>query len=88
MVLNEPETSLHPDLLRPLASLIAAAANLTQVVVVTHSKAMLEFLGTTPVADADDDIAAVEIPLYKELGETRIEGLGLLTAPPWDWGKR
>ena len=53
MVLNEPETSLHPDLLRPLASLInAAAANLTQVVVVTHSKAMLEFLGTTPVADA------------------------------------
>lgn len=88
MVLNEPETSLHPDLLRPLASLIAAAANLTQVVVVTHSKAMREFLGTTPVADADDDIAAVEIPLYKELGETRIEGLGLLTAPPWDWGKR
>ena len=88
MVLNEPETSLHPDLLRPLASLIAAAANLTQVVVVTHSKAMLEFLGTTPVADADDDIAAVEIPLYKELGETRIEGLGMLTTPPWDWGKR
>jgi predicted ATPase len=88
MVLNEPETSLHPDLLRPLASLIMAAANLTQVVVVTHSKTMLEFLGTTPVIDADVDTDAVEIPLYKDLGETRIEGLGMLTAPPWDWGKR
>jgi predicted ATPase len=88
MVLNEPETSLHPDLLRPLASLIAAAANVTQVVVVTHSRAMLEFLATTPVADADSDTEAVEIPLYKELGETRIDGLGILTAPPWDWGKR
>jgi predicted ATPase len=88
MVLNEPETSLHPDLLRPLASLIASAAGLTQVVVVTHSKAMLEFLGTTSIADADADASAVELPLYKDLGETRIEGVGMLTAPPWDWGKR
>jgi len=88
MVLNEPETSLHPDLLQPLASLITAAAEMTQVVVVTHSRAMLEFLGTVPIADADDDTTAVEIPLYKELGETRIEGLGMLTTPPWDWGKR
>lgn len=88
-VLNEPETRLHPDLLSPLASLIATAANLTQVVVVvTHSRAMLEFLATTPVADVDDDTAAVEIPLYKALGETGIDGLGMLTAPPWDWGNR
>jgi hypothetical protein len=49
---------------------------------------MLEFLGTTSVVDADVGTAAVEIPLYKDLGETRIEGLGMLTAPPWDWGKR
>ena len=88
MVLNEPETSLHPDLVRPLASLIRAAANQTQVVVVTHSRAMLEFLGTVPVADAEADSPALEVPLYKDLGETRIEGLGLLTTPPWDWGKR
>ncbi|GFG49993.1 ATP-binding protein [Mycolicibacterium agri] len=88
MVLNEPETSLHPDMLRPLASLITAAAEMTQVVVVTHSRAMLEFLGTVPIADADDDTTAVEIPLFKELGETRIEGLGMLTTPPWDWGRR
>lgn len=88
MVLNEPETSLHPDLLRPLALLISAAANMTQVVVVTHSRAMLEFLGTTPVADADEETEAVEIALYKEFGESGVEGLGMLNAPPWEWGKR
>jgi predicted ATPase len=88
MVLNEPETSLHPDLVRPLASLIQAAASQTQVVVVTHSRAMLEFLNTVPVTDAEADGTAVEIELYKELGEMRVQGLGMLTAPPWDWGKR
>lgn len=88
MVLNEPETSLHPDLLRPLAYLITAAAESTQVVVVTHSKAMLEYLDTTPVADAELDTSAVELALSKDLGETRIEGLGTLSGPPWNWGKR
>jgi predicted ATPase len=78
MVLNEPETSLHPDLVRPLGSLIRAAAAQTQVVVVTHSRALLEATG--------DD--TVEIELYKEWGETRIAGQGLLTTPPWEWGKR
>lgn len=78
MVLNEPETSLHPDLVRPLASLIRTAARQTQVVVVTHSRALLE-------ASGDD---TVEIELYKDCGETRIAGQGLLTTPPWDWGKR
>ena len=90
MVLNEPETSLHPDLVRPLAGLIRAAAEQTQVVVVTHSRAMLEFLGTVAVGDtvADDADAAVEMGLYKDLGETRVEGLDLLTTPRWDWGRR
>jgi predicted ATPase len=88
MVLNEPETSLHPDLVRPLTSLILAAASQTQVVVVTHSRAMLEFLNTVSVSDAEQDADAVEIELYKELGETRVKGLGMLTTPPWDWGTR
>jgi predicted ATPase len=78
MVLNEPETSLHPELVRPLASLIRAAAAQTQVVVVTHSRALLDAAGD----------AAVEIELYKEWGETRVSGQGLLTTPRWDWGKR
>ncbi|MDT5014872.1 MAG: hypothetical protein QOD39_1032 [Mycobacterium sp.] len=86
MVLNEPETSLHPDLVRPLATLIRAAAAQTQVVVVTHARALLEFLGATPIDDADGN--AMEIELYKQWGETRIAGQGLLTTPPWNWGKR
>ncbi|MGV0741932.1 AAA family ATPase [Mycolicibacterium sp. XJ870] len=87
MVLNEPETSLHPDLVRPLAALIATAATQTQVVVVTHSRALLEFLDTTPVSDEDHG-TAVEIELYKQWGATNVTGLGMLTTPAWHWGKR
>ena len=46
----------------------------TQVVVVTHSRAVLEFLETVSVADVEKDGVAVEIELYKEFGETRVEG--------------
>lgn len=77
MVLNEPETSLHPDLLAPLAALIQLAAAVTQVVVVTHSAALPEFL---------DGAATVE--LHKDCGETRVTGMSLLDTPPWDWGTR
>ena len=38
LALNEPETSLHPDLLPSLADLIVQAAGNTQVWVTTHSK--------------------------------------------------
>ncbi|AYE96247.1 ATP-binding protein [Mycobacterium paragordonae] len=77
MVLNEPETSLHPRLVGPLAALIRIAAEHTQVVVVTHSDALRQLLND-----------ATEIELYKDFGETRITGQSLLTTPPWDWGKR
>ncbi|MDH6197122.1 putative ATPase [Mycobacterium frederiksbergense] len=87
MVLNEPETSLHPDLVRPLASLIRAAAKQTQVVVVTHSRALLDFLETTPVAD-EQRSTAIEVELYKQWGETKVAGLGMLNTPSWHWGKR
>lgn len=79
MVLNEPETSLHPDLVAPLASMIRAAAAETQVVVVTHSQMMRGHL------DVDD---ASEIELYKEWGETRVADQTMLSTPPWEWGKR
>jgi predicted ATPase len=79
MVLNEPETSLHPDLLVPLATMIRAAAAVTQVVVVTHSQAMRQQLDTD---------GSSEIELFKEWGETLVTGQTMLTAPPWDWGKR
>lgn len=83
MVLNEPETSLHPSLVGPLASLIRTAASGTQVVVVTHSRLLLDCLDT--VATGND---AVEIELFKDWGETRVKGQGLLTTPQWHWGKR
>ncbi len=79
MVLNEPETSLHPDLIAPLAGLIRSAAANAQVVVVTHSAAMREHLAC--------DVTA-EVELHKDWGETRISGQTQLTAPPWDWGRR
>ena len=52
MVLNEPETSLHPELLAPLARLIRSAAERSQVMVVSHSRALIDELG---VVDLDDD---------------------------------
>lgn len=85
MVLNEPETSLHPDLVRPLATLIRSAATATQVLVVTHSRALIEFLGADGQADRED---TARIELYKDCGETLIVGQTQLTAPPWDWGSR
>lgn len=78
MVLNEPETSLHPDLVRPLATLIRAAAAATQVLVITHSKALLGDLAK----------GAMRLELVKDNDGTRIAGQGLLDAPPWHWGSR
>ena len=92
MVLNEPETSLHPDLLPPLGRLVRSAAERSQVMVVSHSEALIRELG---VVDPDDDEAPVGlgspargITLVKDLGETFVQGQGLLTTPAWTWGTR
>lgn len=81
MVLNEPETSLHPSLIPPLARLIRQAAQRSQIVVVSHSRVLIEALR------ADDDLLG-EVVLAKDLGETVVDGQGLLTRPPWEWGSR
>ncbi|MGO0576020.1 AAA family ATPase [Ornithinimicrobium panacihumi] len=44
LALNEPETSLHPSLVAPLARLVAAASRRTQIVVVTHSEPLIQAL--------------------------------------------
>jgi hypothetical protein len=49
MVLNEPETSLHPDLLPALARLILAAASQTQIIVVSHAKTLIDALAAAPI---------------------------------------
>jgi predicted ATPase len=44
VALNEPEASLHPDLLDPLARLIVRAAERSQMWLVTHSERLAEAL--------------------------------------------
>ena len=44
LAFNEPESSLHPDLLSPLAQLFATAAAHTQVWITTHAPALARAL--------------------------------------------
>ncbi|WGM38489.1 AAA family ATPase [Caulobacter sp. NIBR1757] len=67
IALNEPEASLHPDLMEPLARLIAAAAERTQLWLVTHSERLAEAV----IATGAGKVRTV----LKQDGETRIEGL-------------
>jgi predicted ATPase len=80
MVLNEPETSLHPDLLPALARLIAQAARRTQVWVVSHAPRLIAALEQTGACNT--------VHLEKETSETRVTGQGLLDQPPWHWPER
>lgn len=80
LVLNEPETSLHPDLIAPLARLIAAAGENSQVIVVSHNDRLVSTLL--------DQSAAQPIVLAKTLGETHVEGQGQLDRPAWRWPPR
>jgi predicted ATPase len=80
LVLNEPETSLHPDLLPPLGRLIASAAERSQALVVTHAPKLIESLEEQPECNS--------ITLEKEFGETRIVGHHQLDIPAWRWASR
>jgi predicted ATPase len=79
MVLNEPETSLHPDLLAPLARLIARAAERSQVIVVTHAAQLIAALL---------EHRCKSITLEKSFGETTIAGSKELDVPAWHWPSR
>ncbi len=80
MVLNEPENSLHPDLLPALARLIAAASRRGQVWVVSHAARLIAALEQEPDCNA--------IRLEKELSQTSVAGQGPLDAPAWHWPER
>ena len=59
-LLDEPEVSLHPELLSLLAGLLREAANRTQLVVATHSDRLVRFLKPSEVVvldSADDGMA-------------------------------
>lgn len=80
LVLNEPETSLHPDLLPALGRLIAQAARQSQVIVVSHASRLLAAL------EEADDVQSVV--LEKQFGETRIANLADGDIPHWEWPAR
>jgi predicted ATPase len=85
LVLNEPETSLHPQLLVPLAQLITAAAARSQVIAVSHSQALIDAL-LRAAEEAQAPVATIE--LVKDFGETRVSGQEPLDGPAWRWPKR
>jgi predicted ATPase len=80
LVLNEPETSLHPDLLPALARLIARAAERSQVIVVSHAPRL--------IAALEEQRGCHSVALEKVLGETRIAGADRLDRPSWHWPAR
>lgn len=77
MVLNEPETSLHRDLLPALGRLIIDASQYSQLWVVSHAPRL--------VAALEGEHDCHSIHLEKEFGQTMIKDQGLLDEPPWYW---
>ena len=64
---NEPDASLHPDLIEPLARLVIAASSRTQLLLFTHS---------TKLADAIGAANAGQVRFVRKRdGATEIEGL-------------
>src|SRR5277367_6341858 len=54
-LLDEPEVSLHPELLSLLAELLREASRRTQLVVATHSDRLIRFLKPEEVVVVDSD---------------------------------
>lgn len=79
IVLNEPEASLHPSLLEPLAELIRTASADAQVVVVTHADTL---------AAALEHAGATTHRLRADATGTLVEDQGTLDRPAWNWGSR
>ncbi|MFJ2334979.1 AAA family ATPase [Pseudomonas helleri] len=77
MVLNEPETSLHPDLLPALARLIIRTSLHSQVWVVSHARRLIAALQQDPECNC--------IVLEKNLGQTEVVGQRMLDQPAWHW---
>ena len=67
IALNEPEASLHPELLPALARLIAKAAQRTQIWVVTHSQVLADALAA--------ETGVLPRQVIRKDGGTWLEGL-------------
>lgn len=77
LVLNEPEASLHESLLGAVAGLITSASARTQVIVVSHARALVDAL---PEAE--------RVVLARGDAGTEVSGQGFLDVPPWRWPAR
>ncbi len=77
MVLNEPETSLHPDLIPALGRLITRASQLSQIWVISHARALVHAL--------EYQAQTLNHVLEKSLGRTQVAGLHALDVPAWRW---
>ncbi len=77
MIFNEPETSLHPDLLPALARLIIQVSQSTQVWVVSHADSLITAL------QSDQNCQLLQ--LHKQLGQSQLIGQTLFDEPLWRW---
>jgi predicted ATPase len=90
-VLNEPEASLHPELLPALAGLITRASEGSQIVVVTHAAGLV-----TALRARQHEVNVIELAkragaataATSGVGQTAIVGQGLLDEPSWHWPTR
>jgi predicted ATPase len=77
LVLNEPESSLHPDLLPALGRLIVNASKNAQIWVVSHSTRL------TAAIEHDSDCNIIS--LSKAFSQTQVDGQTHLSMPSWHW---
>jgi predicted ATPase len=80
MVLNEPETSLHPDLLPALGRPTMRASQNTQVWVVSHANRHIAALNESPEFHA--------IELEKNMGQTQVMEQGMLDEVAGHWSEK
>ena len=80
MVLNEPKTSLHPDLLPALGRLIQRYAAENQIIVVTHAKPLIQELSQCN--------QCFHFELEKSFGATQLLGVDPFDIPHWKWPSR
>jgi predicted ATPase len=80
MVLNEPETSLHPELIPALAKLIAEASAVNQMIVVTHSQQLIGALSEIDQCE--------QFELEKVFGATQLANVDPFDLPSWKWPTR
>ena len=80
LVLNEPETSLHPELIPALGRVIAARSSTSQILIVTHSTALIDSLASAQ--------HCAPIELEKVYGATQLVGVNQFDIPRWNWPKR